>query len=351
MMQIIAHGDAERWDAALAAFPVKDIYYMRGYVEGFRRHGDGEPVLMLWSGDDLQAMCVMMKRDIAADPRFAGHIPSGTYFDMTTPYGYGGFIFSRAPRAGELAGLREALYDALRAEGVISAFFRFHPLLGNADASRPLMEVVDLGKTIAMDTSDADVIWANISSKNRNVIRKAERSGVVIHEGSGKELFDEFVRIYNATMDHDHALPYYYFAEPYYESVRDSLADNHRIFYAELDGRIISAAIMLYAGEVMHYHLSGSVLEYRPLAPSNLLLYRAAVWASEHGIKAFHLGGGVGSGEDNLYKFKAAFNRRSDCRFSIGRMTVDPERYAGLVAMRTDEGFDSSSSFFPLYRS
>ena len=351
MIQMTECGDAAGWDAILDAFPVKDIYYMRGYVEGFRRHGDGEPVLISWTSGDLTALCVMMMRDVAADPRFAGRIPARQYFDMSTPYGYGGFIFSREPGGDELDELRRELYAGLRSRGIISAFFRFHPLLDNARHSAALMDVVELGKTVAIDTSDPDLIWTNISSKNRNVIRKAERSGVVIRNGSGKELFDEFVRIYNATMDHDHAAPYYYFDEPYYESLRDCVPDNHRIFYAELDGRIISAAIMLYSGRLMHYHLSGSVLEYRPLAPSNLLLYRAAMWACEHGITAFHLGGGVGSGEDSLYKFKAAFNRRSDCRFAIGRMIVDHTRFDALVAMRDDDAFDSSSSYFPLYRS
>ncbi len=103
----------------------------------------------------------------------------------------------------------------------------------------------------------------------------------------------------------------------------------------------------------MHYHLSGSVLEYRNLAPSNLLLYKAALWGCEQGFKTFHLGGGVGSGEDNLYKFKAAFNRNSDYRFSIGKEIFDESTYARLVNIRkeNDSNFNPESSYFPLYRS
>lgn len=78
-------------------------------------------------------------------------------------------------------------------------------------------------------------------------------------------------------------------------------------------------SIILFANKQMHYHLSGSVMEYRNLAPSNLLLYKAALWGCEHGYKTFHLGGGVGSGEDNLYKFKAAFNKNSNYQFSIAK--------------------------------
>ena len=84
-----------------------------------------------------------------------------------------------------------------------------------------------------------------------------------------------------------------------------------------------------------------------------MLLYKAAVWGCEQGYKTFHLGGGVGSGEDNLYKFKAAFNKNSDYQFSIGKQIFDQEAYDKLVAIRAeqDSSFDKESKFFPLYRS
>lgn len=93
-------------------------------------------------------------------------------------------------------------------------------------------------------------------------------------------------------------------------------------------------------------------MEYRNLAPSNLLLYKAALWGSEQGYKTLHLGGGVGSGDDNLYKFKAAFNRNSDYQFSIGKEIFDQEKFDELVALRAsqDPAFNKDSKFFPLYR-
>jgi hypothetical protein len=102
----------------------------------------------------------------------------------------------------------------------------------------------------------------------------------------------------------------------------------------------------------MSYHLSGSDIEYRNLAPTNLLLYKAALWGCERGFKTFHLGGGVGSNEDNLYIFKAGFNRKSDYQFSIGKQVFNKEKYDELVNRRVTENsdFDINSSFFPLYR-
>ena len=94
-------------------------------------------------------------------------------------------------------------------------------------------------------------------------------------------------------------------------------------------------------------------MEYRNLAPTNLLLYKAALWGCEQGYKTFHLGGGVGSGEDNLYKFKVSFNRKSDYQFSIGKQIFNQDIYNELVKERAsqDVEFNRESSFFPLYRS
>ena len=69
------------------------------------------------------------------------------------------------------------------------------------------------------------------------------------------------------------------------------------MFYAEHEGEIIAMSIILYDNNIMHYHLSGAKYEYRPLAPTNLLLFEAALWGYKQGFKSFHLGGGLGSGK------------------------------------------------------
>jgi lipid II:glycine glycyltransferase (peptidoglycan interpeptide bridge formation enzyme) len=238
-------------------------------------------------------------------------------------------------------------------EGIVDNFVRYHPVLANAIPMKRISSVIELGKTIAVDLSSPEIIWENITSKNRNMIRKAEKNGVEIFHGKDLKLFQDFKRIYNATMDKDHAEEYYYFEDAFYESIHRDLRDNYEMFYAVLDGKIIAMSIMLYANNQMHYHLSGSLLEYRNLAPTNLLLYKAALWGCEKGFKTFHLGGGVGSGEDNLYKFKEGFNRNSDYQFSIGKEIFDQERYNELVAIRAkeDASFIPESQYFPLYRS
>lgn len=357
MIRIYSIKEYVKWDEIIASYPNRDVYYTRGYQKAFELNGDGVPILMEWRGsNDTNAICVLMLRDISCDCRFGDKIPKDSLFDATTPYGYGGFIFNRDLGKEELIAVGEELRSDLQQWGlennIVSIVMRLHPVLNNAWEAESFMDVLHLGRTITMDLDSEEIINANIISKNRNMIRKAEKSGVVIRHGKGMELLDIFKVIYEETMQRDHALDYYYFTREFYESINEDLKENHEIFYAVHDGKIISMAIMIYAGSCLNYHLSGSLTEFRNLAAGNLLLRDAAIWGYQNGFKTFHLGGGVGAGEDSLYKFKAAFNRNSDTEFALGRLILNEERYNQLVEIRKSHtDFDENSKFFPLYRS
>lgn len=342
MIKIFGIEQAKAWDYIVQGFAEYDIYYLSGYVKAFMIHGDGDPFLLYYEGNGLKAIYVYMRRPTAID---------GVY-DSVTPYGYGGVLFEGDASEENKTAFWQEYLDTMKHEHIVDNFVRYHPVLRNAEPMKPISNVIDLGKTIAMDLASPELIWDNIHSKNRNMIRKAERNGIVIEHGQGMDLFEKFIEIYNATMDKDHAEEYYYFKLPFYESIHNDLRNNYEMFYAVYEGHIIAMSIMIFANGRMNYHLSGSNIEYRNLAPSNLLLYKAALWGSEQGFKTFHLGGGVGSGEDNLYKFKAAFNKVSDYQFSIGKQVFNQEVYDRLVDIRrtSDPTFNQESHYFPLYR-
>lgn len=343
MIQILDIAQSQEWDRVVCSFSEYDVYYLSGYVKAFQIHGDGDPHLLYYEQDGLRAIYVYMMRKTAVEG----------WFDSITPYGYGGVLFEGDTSEAKLSAFWHAYVLRMKEENVVCNFVRYHPVLANAIPMKAVSDVIDLGKTVAFHLDSPEVIWQNIVPKNRNMIRKAEKNGIEIHHAADIALFEDFVRIYNATMDKDNAEEYYYFGDDFYKSIHDDLNGHYEMFYATYGGKIIAMSIMLFANKQMHYHLSGSVLEYRNLAPSNLLLYKAALWGYEHGFKTFHLGGGVGSGEDNLYKFKAAFNRESDYQFSIAKMIFDQEKYDVLVAARAarDPEFNRESKFFPLYRS
>lgn len=343
MIKVYSINEQKEWDELVHSFANYDVYYLSGYVKAFQIHGDGEPQLFYYNENGLRGIYVYMKRKTAME---------GVY-DSITPYGYGGFLLEGDESEENIKSLWKAYVEKMKSENIVDNFVRYHPVLANAIPIKVCSDVIDLGKTVAMDLTSEEVIWKNIHSKNRNMIRKAEKNGIIIKHGQGLELFDDFIKIYNATMDKDNAEAYYYFKPEFYKSIHEDLKDNYEMFWAEYEGKIIAMSIMIFANGRLNYHLSGSNLQYRNLAPSNLLLYKAAMWGMEKGMKTFHLGGGVGSGEDNLYKFKIAFNRFSDCHFSIAKHIFDQGKYNELVEERAshDTDFDRENKFFPLYRS
>lgn len=343
MINVYTLEQSEQWDAIVRSFQQYDAYWLSGYVKAFWMHGDGEPLLFFYDDGETRGINVVMKRDVAKDEKFRGLIEEDQYFDFATPYGYGGWIIE----GEELEGLFNAYERWIQKNSIISEFVRFHPMVKNHDACRSYYEVIQLGEVVHMDLVTPEEIWTNISSKNRNMIRKAIKNGVVIYNGRFPEIYEKFRAIYNSTMDKDDAEDYYYFGEDFYKSILEDLPQNAQVFWAEKDGQTISVSIMLATNGMMNYHLSGSVREFSSLAPTNLLLYEAALWGCANGCKTLYLGGGVGSGEDSLFKFKRAFYKGNLNHFFIGKKIYNPEKYDALLSMRNEI---EHPGYFPQYR-
>lgn len=345
MLKVYTLNEANVWDEIVKSFKDSDVYYLSGYVKGFKIHGDGEPLLFYYDDGKIRGINVVMKRDVASCVYFKDKIPEKTYFDFATPYGYGGWIIEGDNDASDLF----SAYEKWCLENnIISEFVRFHPVTDNHRFSQKSYEVISLSNTVCVDLQNEDVIWANFTSKNRNMIRKAQKNGLAVSYGLSKELFDTFKEIYNATMDKDNATDYYYFGTEFYDSILNDLDNNAKIFFVTAeDGETAASAIMLYENGKLNYHLSGSRRAYQNLAPTNLLLYEAAVWGSKNGCKTLHLGGGVGSAEDSLLAFKKAFYRGELCKFHIGKKIFNDEIYNMLIEKRETK---TESNFFPKYR-
>ena len=343
MLTVYGLDQAEQWDAVVRSFKEYDVYWLSGYVKAFQIHGDGEPLLFHYDDDSTRGINVVMKRDVAKDEKFSGLIEEGLYFDFATPYGYGGWIIE-----GEgTEELFKAYEDWLKRNGIISEFVRFHPMVKNHEACKSFYEVIQLGEVVHMDLYSPEDIWNNIISKNRNMIRKAIKNDIRIYNGRFPEIYERFRNIYNGTMDKDDAEDYYYFKEQFYESVLNDLPQNAQVFWAEKDGQVIAASIMIGANGYLDYHLSGSLREYSTLAPTNLLLYEAALWGFANGYRTLYLGGGVGSGEDSLFKFKRAFYKGVLNHFFIGKKIYDQVKYDKLLGMITEV---ENPGYFPEYR-
>lgn len=350
MLRVTGLEDQARWTATVKGFSRHDIYYLPQYVKAFRLHGDGEPLLCYFESGNTRAINVVMKRDISSCAHFKDAIEPGTLFDLSTPYGYGGFLIEGDAGEGPLKKLDGEYCEWCRENGVVSEFVRFHPVLENHLEAEHIYDTVRLGKTVSIDLASPETIYKNISKSKRTRINKALREGMEVCWGWDASLLDVFREMYVETMDRNAAQEYYYFEKSFFDSILVDLKDNARLFYARKDGRIIGTELILYCNSQMHSHLAATKTEALPLSPVTVISYKAALWGCENGIKTYHLGGGVGGQKDSLYTHKHEMNLRSENVFAIGKKIFDKAAYNRLLDIRKRNGGALDPGFFPQYR-
>lgn len=318
-VELVSH-----WNDLLATFPAsaQDVYFKEEYVR-------------LYETDTEKAYCIVCSEDgkklLFPLLRRAFIFNGETYYDFETAYGYAGPVTNSEDDAFRTKALA-ALKEYCAQNGFVAGFVRFHPLFQNQEGFESIGRLIADRKTVAinLDQSMEDV-WSNeIHSKNRNVIRKAEKAGCTFVVDDKYEYLEDFIRLYDSTMDKLSADGFYYFDKDYYKHLVKGIRNSFLGCVKDMEGKIISSAIFMYSGPYGHYHLSGSDKSQLSLSPNNLMLWEAAKELQRRGVKQFHLGGGTSGDEENsLFKFKCRFSKDT-CQFYIGKLLFNQEAYDAI---------------------
>ena len=350
MIKIYTADQADSWNKRVRSFSDWDVYYLCEYAVSLMLHGDGTPLLICYEDASSKMCYAVMQKDLSNDARFHDKIKKNEYFDLETPYGYGGPLVEGNFSVNSQRNFLNEMLKYCEEKNIISQFVRFHPLLNNSKYFSAITESRYLHDTIYMDTSSDELILKNMDSKNRNMVRKAEKYGVqIVQKPIGD--YSAFLEMYRDTMRLRGACDYYLFDENYFDYLKNSLNDCSTLFYATRNNEKISGAVFLYSRDILHYHLAGTRSEYRSLAAGNLLLYEAARWANRRGISRLHLGGGIKE-NDSLFEFKKKFNKNGRLPFFIGRTIFNHTAYNKMLDIRekADNDFDRNNSFLIQYR-
>ena len=324
-----------RWNEYLAKFQDYqcDIYYSEEYVK-------------LYESEYGKAFCAVYEdnENILLMPFIRKEIDG--YYDFETAYGYGGPIANTTDGQWIDEAL-DALKDLFLRERYVCGFIRFHPLLNNAEICKNHFPVLFDRNTVAINTEEEpESIWQNqITSKNRNMIRKAERNDLIYSAEYDFASMDDFIKLYNATMERLNAEEFYFFDENYYKSFLEKFKGRAFLGTIRKDDELICAAIFMYSNEYGHYHLEGSNHAFSNMAANNLLLWKTADEFHKLGIKEFHLGGGYNSAPDNsLLKFKKSFSDNMK-DFYIGKWIFNEEKYEELKKRWSEDNPDKVEKY------
>ncbi len=347
---VVFSPEDDGWRRALDECP-HDFYHLPKYVALEAERVGGDAACVVFREGDSLAVVPLVVRSLPAD--LLGVAPD--YLDATSPYGYPGPVFGGPLPVDEgfVARSFEALVEVMRARKIVSAFLRLHPLVGlpRTESGSDAIETMEHGETVWLDLSRGiEELTRDTRPTHRNLIARARREGFVVAKDESDAALLEFGDIYRETMRRIGASAMYLFSDDYFFALREALGPVFHLWTVSLGDEVAAAGLFPACQGLVQYHLSGTREKFARQSPTRLLLAEVRNWAVSAGCSVLHLGGGLGSREDGLFRFKAGFSG-SRARFRTMRIIADRELYGRLVesvavggAAVPDEGF------FPRYR-
>ena len=319
-----------KWNNYLNKLPInqQDIYFTPEYYKLYEENKDGNAKCFVFEQNGKIALYPFLINSVNE----LGCDLDNAYFDIQGAYGYNGVISSNNNEQF-IKNFYESFENYCKKNNIIAEFTRFHPLLNNKKFSEQNLNIIYYRKTIFLDlTKDYDDIWKEeYSGKNRNMIRKAEKCGVVSFISQDEKDYQSFIELYSETMENVRASDYYYFDNIYFDNIRKELKNNQHLIISKINDELVGGMILIIYGDYAHYHLSARKREFGKYAINNHLLNYAIEFAKEQDCKLFHFGGGTGSDKnDPLFKFKSNFSTQRG-EFYIGKKIHNPEIYNQLV--------------------
>lgn len=339
--------EKEKWNNAVRSLQNYDVFYLQEYAKAYKMEDEanGEPLLLVYSDENDYAVNVIFYRDIANLPMFCDILEHDQYYDICSPYGYGGFI-------GEISDydkLNQEYLEFQKKKGYICEFVRFN--LFSEYFNYYDGQVVSPTHNVVRDLSlTQDELWMDFKQKVRKNVKHALRNELRVILDETGEYLDDFLRIYYGTMERTNANDNFFYSRHFFELLNE-MQGNYVYFHVLHNDVIISTELVLYGKEQCYSYLGGTDSNYFNLRPNDLLKYEIIKWAKDKGLNNFVLGGGYGS-DDGIFQYKTCLAPNGIVKFYVGRKIIEKEKYEWLVNQRQSICEKPiNENYFPLYRS
>jgi hypothetical protein len=343
--------DRRRWLAAHDGWPTREVFAHPAYVDLHAGPTD-TPYAAFAEGRAGLVLYPFVLREIDAAHLRGGD--DGSRADIVSPYGYGGAFRAGALDTDETAAFWHAFDDFCRDSGVVTEFTRLSLLEGQrlhhpGETTSPQDNVV-----VDLRLSDADT-WRRYEHKVRKNVNTASRNGVTVevdHDGRG---MNEFLAIYETTMQRRDADARYFFPRVYFEGITALMSGSYCFFHARHDGRVVSTELVLVSSDTLYSFLGGTLASAFEVRPNDLLKHEIIRWGRAHGAKRFVLGGGRAR-DDGIFRFKRSFAPYGVVEFKVNARVHARGQYEALTRRHLDEGYrrdrtwQPDCEFFPAYR-
>jgi len=343
MIKIIEN--KQEWCALLDSMGMVDFYHTYDYHMLDKKDSE-RPIMINFTEGAV----------VIAFPLLVRKIQGTAYNDATSVYGYPGPVTKNVDENYENTKFCNELNEVLTELKIISVFTRLNPFIPNQEVClNNIGEIVTLGNLVNIDLSlDLETQRRQYQKRLKTYINKAKRHCIVKRATTEDDL-ESFIAIYHENMSRIQAKPEYFFNKAYFQELLQSESFKAEILLA-LDsetGKAIAGTLYIKKGEIVQYHLSGARKESMYLNPVKLLIDTIRIEATQENYRYLNLGGGVGSKEDSLFRFKNSFSQDLKS-FRVWKCVCNEKIYAKLVhelQQRPCAQFHENCNFyFPCYR-
>ena len=166
---------------------------------------------------------------------------------------------------------------------------------------------IPFGSHVVDLANDEEVLFSNVHSKHRNVIKKAQKDGVVIEKGRTDKLIDDYYNLDVQTWNRSGR------KSSGKERIRrqiEDLGENAIIYMAYIDGEAQSGALY-YFNDNMCYYMHGANKNNPHIGSGNLLQWRAMMDMKSQGVRKFSfVGCRINEDENSKYHGIQRFKER-----------------------------------------
>lgn len=285
----------------------EDIYFQKEYAQFY-----GEVFEFHYKENGNFLKVVANKKAIENTP----------FFDLQSPYGYGG-IYSNSADEAFLTRALESLKQRALQEKIIAFFIRFHPFDKNLSFYEKKLDFfVKKRKIVLVPLYESlEQVRASYSPRIKTYVKKA-RKELEISRAEPSDARD-FKRLYDETMQKNGAGEFYFFNEAYFKELFK--LEQSLILKASYKDEILAYASFFLGKEFAYYHLSAN--KNQKNANAALLDFAFELCLSKN-IHFVLLGGGVKE-NDSLFYFKQKFSTLESF-FHIGGVVFDALNYKEL---------------------
>lgn len=194
---------------------------------------------------------------------------------------------------------------------------------------------------------DEESLWRNVHSKHRNVIKKAEKDGVVIECGRTAKLAEDYHRLDIDTWDRRDGMAE---SSAHWKELLEEMGDNAIIYVAYLDGEPQSGAVYFF-NKQMCYYMYGANKTNPHIGSGNLLQWRSIMDMKAAGVRKYSfVGCRINEDENSKYHGIQRFKERFGGALAQGymfKMDFKPFLRSLFVIGLTGYSFLKTHKFIP----